>query len=404
MLEQLFELLRDERPDALVVAGDVYDRAVPPAEAVALLDDVLTRRRGAGRPARRDRREPRLGRAALVRRAPPRRARRPPARRLARRGRPIELAGKGFVYAAPVVDPEVVRAPRATRRSAATPPRPSACSRASGPTPRRGAPDGARRARVRPGRDASRPTASGPSRSAAGRRPAAALAGFDYVALGHLHAPQEVAPGVRYSGSLLKYSFSEAPTRRASSSSRSSAARHGEDRPARRAARRRPPRGHARGAPAAPRTSRAHERDARGGDAHGRGLRLRREAPARGALRARPERRPQGRSPAAGRARSRQRVDGAGRDDLKLFEAFFETVTGALPGPEHREVFAARARGSRGGRQERAADAMSPLSLELQAFGPYARAQQIDFTALGGAISSSSTARPAPGRRRSSTR
>ena len=36
------------------------------------------------------------------------------------------------------------------------------------------------------------------------------LAGFDYVALGHLHAPQEVAPRVRYSGSLLKYSFAEA--------------------------------------------------------------------------------------------------------------------------------------------------------------------------------------------------
>ena len=36
-----------------------------------------------------------------------------------------------------------------------------------------------------------------------------ALAGFDYVALGHIHRPQNVAPGVRYSGSPLKYSFSE---------------------------------------------------------------------------------------------------------------------------------------------------------------------------------------------------
>jgi exonuclease SbcD len=33
--------------------------------------------------------------------------------------------------------------------------------------------------------------------------------GFDYVALGHLHRPQEVAPQARYSGSLLAYSFSE---------------------------------------------------------------------------------------------------------------------------------------------------------------------------------------------------
>jgi len=33
---------------------------------------------------------------------------------------------------------------------------------------------------------------------------------FDYVALGHLHRPQQVgSPAVRYSGSLLRYSFSE---------------------------------------------------------------------------------------------------------------------------------------------------------------------------------------------------
>ena len=34
--------------------------------------------------------------------------------------------------------------------------------------------------------------------------------GFDYVALGHLHGPQHVSrPGIRYSGSPLKYSFNE---------------------------------------------------------------------------------------------------------------------------------------------------------------------------------------------------
>ena len=31
--------------------------------------------------------------------------------------------------------------------------------------------------------------------------------GFDYVALGHIHKPQTVAPHIRYSGSPLKYSF-----------------------------------------------------------------------------------------------------------------------------------------------------------------------------------------------------
>jgi exonuclease SbcD len=43
VLEQLLLLIKDERPDLLIVAGDVYDRAVPPPEAVELLDDVLSR-------------------------------------------------------------------------------------------------------------------------------------------------------------------------------------------------------------------------------------------------------------------------------------------------------------------------------------------------------------------------
>lgn len=39
----------------------------------------------------------------------------------------------------------------------------------------------------------------------------ALFADFDYVALGHLHGPQKVGrPSIRYAGSLLKYSFSEA--------------------------------------------------------------------------------------------------------------------------------------------------------------------------------------------------
>ena len=36
------------------------------------------------------------------------------------------------------------------------------------------------------------------------------FAGFDYVALGHLHRPQSVAANARYSGSIARYSFSEA--------------------------------------------------------------------------------------------------------------------------------------------------------------------------------------------------
>jgi exonuclease SbcD len=43
-----------------------------------------------------------------------------------------------------------------------------------------------------------------------GQVPASLFDGFGYVALGHLHGPQTVAGHLRYSGSPLPYSFSEA--------------------------------------------------------------------------------------------------------------------------------------------------------------------------------------------------
>ncbi len=43
VLDRLVEIVKETRPDLLLVAGDVFDRAVPPGEAVALLDDALER-------------------------------------------------------------------------------------------------------------------------------------------------------------------------------------------------------------------------------------------------------------------------------------------------------------------------------------------------------------------------
>lgn len=40
-LEQFTEDVKKEKPDAVVIAGDLYDRAVPPTEAIHLLNDVL---------------------------------------------------------------------------------------------------------------------------------------------------------------------------------------------------------------------------------------------------------------------------------------------------------------------------------------------------------------------------
>lgn len=42
ILEQILKITKENRPDAVLIAGDLYDRSVPPGEAVGLLDDFLT--------------------------------------------------------------------------------------------------------------------------------------------------------------------------------------------------------------------------------------------------------------------------------------------------------------------------------------------------------------------------
>lgn len=41
ILNQILEIIDDEKADAVLIAGDVYDKSVPSAEAVTLLDDFL---------------------------------------------------------------------------------------------------------------------------------------------------------------------------------------------------------------------------------------------------------------------------------------------------------------------------------------------------------------------------
>ena len=43
VLGQIVEITQREQVDAVIIAGDVYDRAIPPAEAVRLLGQTLTR-------------------------------------------------------------------------------------------------------------------------------------------------------------------------------------------------------------------------------------------------------------------------------------------------------------------------------------------------------------------------
>ena len=43
ILWEILRIIGEEKPDAVIIAGDVYDKAIPPAEAVGILDEFLFR-------------------------------------------------------------------------------------------------------------------------------------------------------------------------------------------------------------------------------------------------------------------------------------------------------------------------------------------------------------------------
>ena len=340
VLDRLVALARDERPDAVIVAGDVYDRAVPPPEAVGLFDDVLTRLADLGIAVvvisgNHDSGE-RLsfGSRLLAARGVHLRG------DMARAAEPIAIPGKGFVYALPFVDPDVVRGftgDEAIRGHAAATARMVAAVRAEAA------------ARALPAvlvahcfvqgaaetPDSERPIVVG----TAGCVPPETFAGFDYVALGHLHAPQEIAAGMRYSGSLLKYSFSEASHEK--SVALVEVGRGGASvRTVALGAKRNVTRLQGTLADLLGRKDLAvHEKDLVEVILEDTGyvLDARYRLQARFAHVLNVQRRELALAP--GQTTFGQQVANAGRDDQKLFESFFETVTGALPGPEHRLTF-----------------------------------------------------------------
>lgn len=213
ILDQLVALAISEKVDAVLIAGDIYDRAVPPADAVLLLDDVLSRLVvGAGIPViviagNHDSAE-RIGFGGRI---------------FQKQGLTLRGPLGGFapvvlqdslgtvvaVHALPYVEPAFARnlpgAETATDHQ-------SAMTHVVGML----------RAQFVPGQrnlllahafvaggtesESERPLSVGGS----GQVVPATFDGFDFVALGHLHRPQSVAVDhIQYSGSLLKYSFSE---------------------------------------------------------------------------------------------------------------------------------------------------------------------------------------------------
>ena len=43
ILLKILQIIKSEKPDGVLIAGDIYDKSIPPAEAVQLFDDFLTR-------------------------------------------------------------------------------------------------------------------------------------------------------------------------------------------------------------------------------------------------------------------------------------------------------------------------------------------------------------------------
>lgn len=50
IFDQILSIMDDEQPDAVLIAGDIYDRSVPSAEAMELLDGLLNRLADRGKP------------------------------------------------------------------------------------------------------------------------------------------------------------------------------------------------------------------------------------------------------------------------------------------------------------------------------------------------------------------
>ena len=215
-LDHLVETVRAERVDAVLVAGDVYDRAVPSVDAVALYDDALFRLRDAGArvvvTSGNHDSASRLGVGARLVDAAGVHVRTRPQDV----GVPVLLAdehGEVAVYGLPYLEPEAVRGllpgfpADHPRGHAGVLGRAMECVRAdlAGRSARSVV---LAHAWVTGGElsDSERDITVG----GVGDVPASLFDGIDYTALGHLHGAQVLRPGVRYSGSPLAYSFSEA--------------------------------------------------------------------------------------------------------------------------------------------------------------------------------------------------
>jgi exonuclease SbcD len=214
VLSGLADLVTDEKVDVVVVAGDLYDRAVPNAEAVQTCARVLARIRAAGArivitPGNHDS-AARIGVFGEFAAAGGLHLR----TRIAELDQPVlvdDAHGPVALYGIPFLEPEparhVLQVPDARGHAGVLS-------------------EAMRRVKAdlagRPGTrsvvlahafvSGGEPSESERTIAVGGVQdvPASTFGGIDYVALGHLHGPQRLAENLRYSGSPMAYSFSEA--------------------------------------------------------------------------------------------------------------------------------------------------------------------------------------------------
>jgi DNA repair protein SbcD/Mre11 len=214
-LDWLLGQATGHRVDAVVVAGDVYDRAVPPTDAVALLDQTLVRFFRAGIPvvltSGNHDSAVRLGFASGLSEAAGIHLR----TRVEDIARPVIIRdehGEVGIYGIPYLLPDAVMAELGAERSHASV-LAAACERIRADAAARGL----RRTVVIAHALVTGGQVSESERDirvgGIGDAPARVLAGCSYLALGHLHGQQRVDAGsttsARYSGSPLAFSFSE---------------------------------------------------------------------------------------------------------------------------------------------------------------------------------------------------
>lgn len=218
-VDHLMEVVRSERVDAVLVSGDLYDRALPPVDAVALCNEALHRLAALQVPTvvisgNHDSAQ-RLGFAADLISAAGVHLRTEPARA----HEPVLLEdrhGPVAVYGIPYLEPDVARPLLGCQERGHAAVLGAAMGRVRADLAQR---PGARSVVLAHAFVTGGESSQSERDITVGGVASVPLSTFDdvsYTALGHLHGPQVLAETVRYSGSPLAYSFSEADHRKAS--------------------------------------------------------------------------------------------------------------------------------------------------------------------------------------------